>query len=163
MLKTCSKCKVSKPTTDYHRHLSGYKESCKDCRNKQNRLWNMGSDYRRVRTPEPTPKQDPNVTKNKRKAEYTMYKKRSKDATPKWVKTHYDQEMKYLLNLRNDARTLTGEEYHLDHIVPLKHDLICGLNVPWNIQVLPAKENLSKSNSWVHPAVVSSLLNSITR
>lgn len=67
-------------------------------------------------------------------------------ATPPWLTaTHYDAiRLHYTQSV--DIGELTGIPFHVDHIVPLQGDLVCGLHVPWNLQVLPAYENLSKSN-----------------
>ena len=68
------------------------------------------------------------------------------NATVEWRNQFLIDEMYDLARLRTKV---TGIEWHVDHIIPLKHKLICGLHVEDNLQVIPAIENLRKGNSFV--------------
>lgn len=80
-------------------------------------------------------------------AAYTAkYKAAKIKATPKWLTT---EQYKEILAFYIEARYLekeTGVKYHVDHIIPLQGKTVCGLHVPWNLQILTSTANLNKSN-----------------
>ena len=49
-------------------------------------------------------------------------------------------------DLRKRRNLLTGFEWHVDHILPLKGKTICGLHIWSNLQVIPKITNLKKGN-----------------
>ena len=66
-----------------------------------------------------------------------------KEATPAWA------EFDTIKALYREARRLTeetGVRHHVDHIVPLRHDLVCGLHVQNNLRVITAADNWKKHN-----------------
>ena len=86
--------------------------------------------------------------KNKGKfREYRSFsKKRLRDATPDWLTKDHKKAIAHFYTQAVDCSIVTGEPYHVDHIMPIKGKNVCGLHVPWNLQVLPADLNLSKKN-----------------
>lgn len=59
-------------------------------------------------------------------------------ATPPWLTEAHIAEMRETYAF---AQAICG---HVDHIVPLVSPLVCGLHVPWNLQVLDPESNLVK-------------------
>ena len=67
-------------------------------------------------------------------------------ATPGWLKS--DQTRPF----HDEAASLSKSikiKHEVDHIDPLNHELVCGLEVPNNLQVIPFSSNRSKSNKFI--------------
>jgi hypothetical protein len=67
-------------------------------------------------------------------------------AAPAWADKAAIKEAYKLAKLRSAA---TGIEYHVDHIIPLRGALVCGLHVENNLQVIPAIVNRRKHNKLI--------------
>ena len=63
-------------------------------------------------------------------------------ATPAWANSEAISGMYELAAIFNR----TGMNLHVDHIVPLQSDLVCGLHCEANLQLMPASDNASKGN-----------------
>ena len=63
-------------------------------------------------------------------------------AKPKWL----DEFENLWLTEIYDLAVKRGLE--VDHIVPITSKIVCGLHVPWNLQLLSREENAVKSNKF---------------
>ena len=96
---------------------------------------------------------------NKKKAAESRkdYIKRNKHKKRKWSADRkamklsatvkgFNEEIEEFYIKAHELEKTTGVKYHVDHIIPLKNEKVCGLHAPWNLRVITAEENLKKGN-----------------
>lgn len=86
---------------------------------------------------------------NPEKCTALLAKRRARklQATPHWLTEYQHKQIELKYWISQFLTDCTGIQHHVDHIHPLQGENICGLHVPENLQILTAKENMSKSNS----------------
>ena len=146
-MKTCAVCNIEKSTDEFRKRLAakdGLRHECKSCSNSRD------LSYRQDNADKIKSAQDQYYQSNKYKwTEYNLNRRAGeKKATPIWLTGEQRAKIKRLYKLSKFMSEATGVPYHVDHIVPINSDVVCGLNVPWNLQVLRADLNMSKSNKF---------------
>jgi len=137
--KICTKCEVKKFLKEFKKdktRSNGKSSWCKVCHaravaeyNKKNRdKANERNRKYRINNKE--------KVKLRRKYDKALRRARKKLATPSWI------DLKSIKEFYNYC----PEGYHVDHIIPLQHNLVCGLHTIDNLQYLSAKDNIKKNN-----------------
>ena len=80
------------------------------------------------------------------RADTKARRRKHRQASPPWLTRKQKSEIRQLYQIAITMTKTTGEQYVVDHIVPLRSDTVCGLHVPWNLRVITQEENLRKSN-----------------
>ena len=86
--------------------------------------------------------ENPEILKANSKHRRTKHKQ----ATPKWLTQEHKAQIKQFYLDAMLVSKVTGVPYAVDHIVPLRGELVSGLHVPWNLAVITREENSKKSN-----------------
>ena len=175
MSKTCTKCFVEKPLTEFYKakgYKGGHQTSCKSCNKEYNRLkylknkpqisernkaWvennrdrkreiNLRSSRKNSAERYARLKSWREINQDKVRCHNAKYRSSKQSATPMWLTEEQLQQISDVYLLARECEILTGDKYHVDHVVPLNGESVCGLHVPWNLQVLPSDVNIRKSN-----------------
>ena len=80
------------------------------------------------------------------RADTKARRRKHREATPSWLTTKEKAEIRQLYQIAITMSKTTGDQYVVDHIIPLRGEDVCGLHVPWNLRVITQEENLKKSN-----------------
>jgi hypothetical protein len=170
MMKFCSQCKEELSLDSFNiraKSSDGRDACCKSCRSIRRKNYKSTKEYNKKYYSENSTdmylrkelwyKNNPDKKikhrKNYRAANLSKIRESERlknivrrTRVPSWLTLEQKEDINNFYKLRDEAIMLTGDSYHVDHIVPLQGKLVCGLHVPWNLQVLPADLNLRKGN-----------------
>ena len=141
LTKVCTKCDIEKGVGKYNkskRGKYGVISECKVC-------FNQRAAQRYEANKETLLKQKAAYKKANRhigNAHNAKRKVSKLQSTPAWVDLEAIKGMYQLATIFNR----TGMNLHVDHIIPLQSDLVCGLHCESNMQLMPASDNISKGN-----------------
>lgn len=162
--KQCSRCKKVQPLSAFHKNKGnkdGLSFQCKECRKIGGSLYysKLSKEQKQKRNELKKQWADTNKEKVKKYSKQyadlhlanraaTQRKRLSAKLhrTPSWLTADDYLKIRCLYQVARMRTTETGYVWHVDHILPLQGKNVCGLHVPWNLQVIPATENLRKYN-----------------
>lgn len=176
-MKTCLKCLTEKELFAFHKKkdsADGYRNICKECRKGEHvdryasdkEAWNNRAVQWRKENKEAAKKIDKRYreqNKEKRLKQASEWKKNNKgrvnflnstryasklERTPKWLTEEDLTHINCLYQLAAMRTRESGYVWHVDHIIPLNGKTVSGLHVPSNLRVIPAVDNLRKSNTY---------------
>ena len=84
--------------------------------------------------------------KNKAKRSFfeSVRNARKKQAFPKWLTPKEINHIEVIYKHARHLSLLSGHKLVVDHMVPLAGKNVCGLHVPWNLQIIDVASNSKK-------------------
>lgn len=158
--KCCKSCKILCTINQFGRwkySADGYAHECRTCHNRRGQEYyqaNKGIIRERQRLRYDSSKESKRFKAKYEKnygyyaAKATARRQLKSQRMPSWLN---NSDLWVIEQWYNAAKALSkelGAVFHVDHIVPLQGENVSGLHVPWNLQILPARENIIKGNKF---------------
>lgn len=106
-------------------------------------------DKRRAKTEQMELNRLRNIQKSANREQGLPRKKKIKLATPSWTTKAMRDEIKRLKIIVKKLNKVYGKrKYSLDHVIPLRGDLVSGLHIPENVQIMKRSDNVAKGNNY---------------
>jgi len=86
------------------------------------------------------------LNRDKCNAYLAKYRAAKLSQTPRWLNDKHLHSIELYYSVAKWIGEILDIEVEVDHIIPLQGDNVRGLHVPWNLQLLTAKENGIKGN-----------------
>lgn len=144
-MKVCKGCKITKSfdsfSVEKRNKTDGRRSKCKVCLCRENSEWQKKNKLKRneyYRLYRKTAKG---------KAFHNNHNARRRSRQKKFSLTDLQKKQINKIYSKCAEYRAMGLDFHVDHIVPLLGKTVSGLHVPWNLQIVPAKYNLSKRDS----------------
>lgn len=144
-MKLCSCCLKQKPVAEFYKDRTakdGYSYQCKDCKKERQYAFNEKNQERRQKVQQKYFQQHKSKFLERNRRRYASQKK----ATPFWLTAEDIVRMRCYYQVAQMRNSESDVKWHVDHIVPLRGKTVSGLHVPWNLQVIPARDNIRKGN-----------------
>jgi len=152
MAKFCNKCQQTLEDSSFNKRADrpGLRAHCRKCCAKR-----PSRRKKPIMTPEQRKESQRlarkryNETKERKakQAAYEAHRRAAKlKATPKWLTETHLAHIAAYYECAAAISAYLGTQMDVDHIVPLKGKEVCGLHVPWNMQVMQHIGNVSKNN-----------------
>ena len=170
-MKRCSTCKKELPVSDFRRNRTakdGLQNTCKVCHLRYCYAWKVKNaekvslqqkkhrighaEYFKCYKLEHKEQARKQAAKDRaanpgRYAAYAAKHRAAKlRATPVGLSDTQRSDILWFYDMASFFSVLMGEQYEVDHVIPLQGKDVCGLHVPWNLRVITAAENSSKGN-----------------
>ncbi len=131
-MDVCTQCSNKKRLAEWVRNNP-------DRKRENNKMWALANPDKDRESKDKWQKMNPENGRQKQRLRGTRVRR----ATPKWA---CKSEILKMYKIATRLSAVTGIEHHVDHVIPLKGETVCGLHVQGNLRVISGSQNKSKGN-----------------